>query len=109
MRWSPARLVERVAETPTASTLVFEVGGWPGHLAGQHVDVRLTADDGYRAQRSYSLAAPTDGDRLALTVQVLAGGEVSPFLAEDLQVGDEIEVRGPLGGWFVWRAEQTEP
>jgi ferredoxin-NADP reductase len=109
VRWTPARLVERVAETPDASTLVFEVAGWPGHLAGQHVDVRLTAEDGYRAQRSYSLAAPADGDRIALTVQVLADGEVSPFLAQDLQVGDDLEVRGPLGGWFVWRTEQTEP
>ncbi len=109
MRWSPARLADRVAETPTASTLVLEVEGWPGHLAGQHVDVRLTAEDGYHAQRSYSLAAPTDGDRIALTVQALADGEVSPFLTGDLQVGDEIEVRGPLGGWFVWRPEQTEP
>jgi ferredoxin-NADP reductase len=109
LRWRPARLVERVAETPTASTLVFEVDGWAGHLAGQHVDVRLTADDGYRAQRSYSLAAPADGNRVVLTVQVLAEGEVSPFLAEQLQIGDELEVRGPLGGWFVWRAEQPEP
>jgi ferredoxin-NADP reductase len=109
MRWSPARLVERVVETPTATSLVFEVSGWPGHVAGQHVDVRLTAEDGYRAQRSYSLAAPSDGDRIALTVQELDHGEVSPFLAQDLQVGDELEVRGPLGGWFVWRPEQKEP
>jgi ferredoxin-NADP reductase len=109
VRWLPARLADRVSETPSASTLVFEVENWPGHLAGQHVDVRLTAADGYRAQRSYSLAAPADGDRIAVTVQVVADGEVSPFLAEDLQVGDEIEVRGPLGGWFVWRPEQDEP
>jgi ferredoxin-NADP reductase len=108
LRWRPALLVERTAETPTATSLVFEVEGWDGHLAGQHVDVRLTADDGYRAQRSYSLAAPADGNRIALTVQVLADGEVSPFLAEELQVGDELEVRGPLGGWFVWRPDQTE-
>jgi len=105
----PARLVERLAETPTATSLTFEVEDWRGHLAGQHVDVRLTADDGYRAQRSYSLAAPADGNRIAITVQVLADGEVSPFLAEDLQIGAELEVRGPLGGWFVWRPEQTEP
>ena len=108
LRWRPARLVERAAETPTATSLVFELDGWTGHLAGQHVDVRLTADDGYRAQRSYSLAAPADGNRVVLTVQLLADGEVSPFLAEQLQVGDELEVRGPLGGWFVWRPEQLE-
>jgi ferredoxin-NADP reductase len=109
VRWHPARLVERLTETPTATTLAFDVAGWPGHLSGQHVDVRLTADDGYTAQRSYSLAAPPDGRRIALTVQVLADGEVSPFLAEQLQVGDELEIRGPLGGWFVWRPEQSEP
>jgi ferredoxin-NADP reductase len=109
VRWSPARLVERVAETPTAATLTFELAQWPGHLAGQHVDVRLRAEDGYTAQRSYSLAAPADGHRVAITVQALADGEVSPFLVEDLQAGDELEIRGPLGGWFVWRAEQREP
>lgn len=109
MRWSPARLVDRVVETPTATTLVLDVPGWPGHIAGQHVDVRLTAEDGYRAQRSYSLAAPADGSHIALTVQVLTDGEVSPFLAQELAVGDELEARGPLGGWFVWRPEQTEP
>jgi ferredoxin-NADP reductase len=109
LRWRVARLVERVVETPTATSLVFEVDEWRGHLAGQHVDVRLTADDGYRAQRSYSLAAPAAGNRIGITVQVLADGEVSPFLAEQLQVGDELEIRGPLGGWFVWRPEQTEP
>ena len=109
MRWIPARLADRVVETPTATTLVLDVDGWPGHVAGQHVDVRLTAADGYHAQRSYSLAAPADGSRIAITVQVLPDGEVSPFLAEDLQVGDEVEVRGPLGGWFVWRPEQAEP
>jgi ferredoxin-NADP reductase len=109
VRWSPARLVERVAETPTAASLVFDVDRWPGHLAGQHLDVRLTADDGYTAQRSYSLAAPADGRRVAITVQALTGGEVSPFLVDDLRLGDELELRGPLGGWFVWRPELPEP
>jgi ferredoxin-NADP reductase len=108
-RWYAARVVDRVAETPTATSLCFEVPGWPGHLAGQHADVRLTSDDGYRAQRSYSIAAPADGERVTLTVQELRDGEVSPFLVHDLSVGDELELRGPLGGWFVWRATQTDP
>jgi len=107
--WRPSVLVERRTESPSACTLVLEAPGWPGHLAGQHVDVRLTAEDGYQTARSYSLAAPADGDRLEITVQRTTGGEVSPFLADDLATGDEIEVRGPLGGWFVWRHEQTEP
>jgi ferredoxin-NADP reductase len=101
--------VERRLETSTAHTLVLRVPGWVGHLAGQHVDVRLTADDGYQASRSYSLAAPADGDRIEITVQRLADGEVSPFLVDEMGVGDEVEVRGPFGGWFVWRPEDTGP
>ena len=96
-------------ETATARTLVLHVEDWPGHLAGQHVDVRLTADDGYSAQRSYSLAAPPDADRLELTVQLLPDGEVSSYLARDYAVGDAIELRGPIGGWFVWQPEYTQP
>ncbi len=107
--WRTAVLVERHPETASASTLALEAAGWPGHLAGQHVDVRLTAEDGYQAVRSYSLAAPTDGDRLEITVQRTSGGEVSPFLVDDLAPGDEVEVRGPLGGWFVWRPEDPGP
>jgi ferredoxin-NADP reductase len=107
--WRPATLQDRWTESPSACTLVLEVDGWPDHLAGQHVDVRLTAPDGYQAARSYSLAAPADGDLLQITVQRTAGGEVSPFLADDLQVGDAVEVRGPLGGWFVWRPEDPAP
>lgn len=107
--WRRARLVERRQETPTAATLVVEVDGWDGHLAGQHVDVRLTAADGYQASRSYSLAAPAAGSLIELTVQVVAGGEVSPFLVDQLTVGAEVEVRGPLGGWFVWRPEAPGP
>jgi ferredoxin-NADP reductase len=103
LTWQGARLAEYRDETPSARTLTFEVPGWPGHLAGQHVDVRLTAEDGYQAVRSYSLAAPADGDRIALTVQRVPDGEVSPYLTEGLSVGDSIELRGPLGGWFVWR------
>jgi ferredoxin-NADP reductase len=102
-------LVDRRVETGTASTLAFEVKDWPGHLAGQHVDVRLTAEDGYQASRSYSLAAPADGDRIEITVQRLDDGEVSPFLTDELAAGDQLEVRGPFGGWFVWRTENPGP
>ena len=94
---------------PTARTLRFRVSNWAGHLPGQHVDVRLTAEDGYTAQRSYSLSAPAAGDLIEMTVQLIADGEVSSFLVSDMAVGDGVEVRGPLGGWFVWRVEQPEP
>ncbi|MEW9531053.1 ferredoxin reductase [Microbispora sp. NPDC049125] len=107
--WRAARLVETRDETGTARTLVFHVPGWPGHLPGQHVDVRLTADDGYSTQRSYSLAAPADGDRIELTVERVPDGEVSPYLTEVLRPGDEVELRGPVGGWFVWRPGGTAP
>ncbi|WP_329010963.1 ferredoxin reductase [Micromonospora rifamycinica] len=107
--WRVARLVERRVETPTAQTLVLSVPGWPGHLPGQHVDVRLTAPDGYQAARSYSLAGPADDDRVALTVQRVPDGEVSPYLTDAWAEGDPVEVRGPVGGWFVWRPEQTAP
>ena len=107
--WRPARLVERRPETATASTLVLDVPGWPGHEAGQHLDVRLTADDGYQAARSYSLAAPADRDRIEITVQEVPDGEVSSYLAEDAASGDSVEVRGPVGGWFVWKPEDSGP
>ncbi|WP_151774151.1 ferredoxin reductase [Streptomyces abyssomicinicus] len=100
--WRPARLEQRESRTTTGRTLRFSVPGWPGHLPGQHVDVRLTADDGYQAVRSYSLAAPADGDTVELGVQATTGGEVSPYLAEELPVGARVEMKGPLGGWFVW-------
>lgn len=85
------------------------MAGWPGHLAGQHVDLRVTADDGYTAVRSYSLAAPADRDRIELTVQQVPDGEVSPYLTRALATGDAVEVRGPAGGWFVWVPGQTRP
>jgi ferredoxin-NADP reductase len=107
--WRAARLTDARAETASARTLRFDVAGWPGHLAGQHVDVRLTAEDGYTAQRSYSLSAPSDGETIEITVQLVEDGEVSPYLVRDIEVGDAVEVLGPLGGWFVWRPEQTEP
>jgi ferredoxin-NADP reductase len=85
------------------------VPGWPGHRAGQHVDVRLTAEDGYQAQRSYSIATPADGERLELTIEVLPDGEVSGYLGEELREGDELELRGPIGGWFAWGPEDGGP
>ena len=109
LMWHPTRLVDRWEETGSAVTLVFGVPGWPGHLPGQHVDVRLTAEDGYSTQRSYSLAAPDHGARVELTVQVVEDGEVSPFLAKDLGIGDPVELRGPVGGWFVWRPGTPGP
>ena len=107
--WRQAQILERRPETASASTLAFEVTGWPGHLAGQHVDVRLTAPDGYQAARSYSLAAPADGDRIEITVQRVADGEVSSYLADEARDGDTVEVRGPVGGWFVWKPEDSGP
>jgi ferredoxin-NADP reductase len=96
-------VVELAAETPRVRSLVLAVPGWAGHLAGQHVDVRLTAEDGYQAQRSYSIASPpADGERLGLTIERLEDGEVSPYLVDELRPGDQIELRGPIGGYFVW-------
>ena len=109
LAWRLARLIERRPETPTAHTLVLEAPGWPEHLAGQHIDVRLTAAGGYSTQRSYSLAAPPDADRVALTVQRVPDGEVSTYLTDVFSVGDAVEIRGPVGGWFVWRPSDTSP
>jgi len=107
--WRVAKLVEHVDETPRVRSLVFAVPDWPGHRAGQHVDVRLTAEDGYQAQRSYSIASAPEDGRLALTVERLADGEVSPYLADVLVVGDKVELRGPIGGYFVWNAGEGRP
>jgi ferredoxin-NADP reductase len=90
-------------------TIVLDVPDWPGHRAGQHVDVRLTAEDGYQAQRSYSIASPPEAGLLAITVERLADGEVSPYLTDELVPGDKLELRGPIGGYFVWSAEQGGP
>lgn len=109
MRWLRARLDDGWLETRTARTVVFDVPGWPGHDAGQHVDVRLTAADGYTAQRTYSVANAPEPGRIALTVQLVGAGEVSPYLVETMEAGDECEVRGPIGGWFRWTAEMAEP
>ena len=109
LNWRVARLLDAKSETSTARTLSLQVDGWPGHLAGQHVDVRLTAEDGYTAQRSYSIASPTGSDTIELTVQLVPDGEVSSYLVDAFAIGDPVELRGPIGGWFVWRPELKEP
>jgi ferredoxin-NADP reductase len=96
-------------ENASVRTLLLDVPGWPGHLAGQHVDLRLTAEDGYQAQRSYSIASAPEDDHLALTVERLADGEVSPYLVDEVRPGDRIELRGPIGGYFVWQAGDGGP
>ena len=109
LRWLLAEVVELVPETPRVTTLVLDVPGWEGHQPGQHVDVRLTAEDGYQAQRSYSLAAPADDERVVITVEELEDGEVSPFLTRELRSGDRFELRGPIGGYFVWDGSSGGP
>jgi ferredoxin-NADP reductase len=108
--WRSARVVGLRDETATTRTIALAVRDWPGHIAGQHVDVRLTAPDGYSAVRSYSIAsAPSSDGRIEITVERLANGEVSPYLTTELMVSEDLELRGPIGGWFVWRRDQTEP
>ncbi len=107
--WTLGEVAQIVPETPRVSSLYLDVPEWPGHLAGQHVDVRLTADDGYQTERSYSIASPPEEPRLALTVERLDDGEVSPYLVGELKVGDKLELRGPVGGYFVWRATEARP
>jgi ferredoxin-NADP reductase len=102
-------VAELIQETPRVASLVIQVPDWPGHDAGQHVDVRLTAEDGYQAQRSYSIASAPQDPRLAITVERLDDGEVSPYLVGEVRVGDRIELRGPIGGYFVWRAPEMRP
>jgi ferredoxin-NADP reductase len=107
--WRAAEVRERIRETPSATTLVLDVPGWPGHRAGQHLDLRLTADDGYQAQRSYSIASAPEDDDVAVTVERIDDGEVSPYLVDEAQPGDRLELRGPVGGWFVWTAADGGP
>ena len=109
LSWLVARLADIRDETATARTLILEVPGWPGHLPGQHIDVRLTAEDGYSTQRSYSIASAPAGSRLELTIQLLDDGEVSPYLAQVLSRGDPLELRGPVGGYFVWHPADPAP
>ena len=107
--WRLATVVDVVPETPRTRTLVLDVPEWPGHRAGQHVDVRLTSEDGYQAERSYSIASPPEDSRLSLTVERLEDGEVSPYLFDDIRAGDQIELRGPIGGYFVWDVSLSGP
>jgi ferredoxin-NADP reductase len=110
LRWLLATVSQLHEETVGVKTITFDVPGWRGHVAGQHVDIRLTAEDGYVAQRSYSLASPAGPDpRIQLTVERVDDGEVSPFLLDDLRVGDSIELRGPIGGYFTWSPGTAGP
>jgi ferredoxin-NADP reductase len=107
--WRLAEVVEVVPETPRTKSLVLDVPDWEGHKAGQHVDVRLTAPDGYQAQRSYSIASAPEDERLVLTVDRLDDGEVSLYLTEVLMAGDKLEFRGPIGGYFTWEEGDGGP
>ena len=107
--WRVAEAVEVVPETPRVKTVRLDVPDWPGHLPGQHVDVRLTAEDGYQAQRSYSIASPPAAANLELTVERIDDGEVSPYLTDELRAGDVFELRGPVGGYFVWEPSRGGP
>jgi ferredoxin-NADP reductase len=109
LSWRVADVLEVVSETSRVKTIAFDVPDWPGHRAGQHVDIRLTAEDGYQAQRSYSIASAPDNPRIELTVERLDDGEVSPYLTDELRPGDQIELRGPVGGYFVWEPSQGGP
>src|SRR3989440_8534091 len=110
LAWKVGEIADVIQETPRVASLLIDVPDWPGHLAGQHVDVRLTADDGYQAQRSYSIASPPEEtQRITLTIERLEDGEVSPYLTDELRVGDKLELRGPIGGYFVWKAQMGGP
>ena len=107
--WRIGEVVETRSATPRTKSLLLDVPGWEGHKAGQHVDVRLTAEDGYQAQRSYSIASAPEDERIELVVERLDDGEVSPYLTDELRTGDRLELRGPIGGWFAWEARDGGP
>jgi ferredoxin-NADP reductase len=109
LTWQVATVVELLDETARTKSIVLDPPDWPGHRAGQHVDVRLTADDGYQAQRSYSIASAPEDEHLVLTVERLDDGEVSPYLTDELRPGDGVELRGPVGGYFVWQSSYGGP
>jgi ferredoxin-NADP reductase len=104
LKWQLAKVLTMRQETPKVKSFVLEVPDWTTHLAGQHVDIRLIAEDGYQAQRSYSIASPPEEPYLMLTVERIEDGEVSPYFTDELRIGDQIELRGPIGGYFVWNA-----
>jgi ferredoxin-NADP reductase len=107
--WREAEVLAVVPETPRTRSLVLQLPDWPGHSPGQHVDLRLTADDGYQAQRSYSIASPPERPNLVLTVERIDDGEVSPYLTDEARPGDRLELRGPIGGYFTWTATLPGP
>ena len=109
LAWLIGEVIETRPATPRAKSLFLDVPGWEGHKAGQHVDVRLTAEDGYQAQRSYSIASAPEDNRVELVVERLDDGEVSPYLTDELRPGDRLELRGPIGGWFAWEAKDGGP
>jgi ferredoxin-NADP reductase len=109
LTWRVAEIVDVRPETPTVKTLALDVDGWKSHRAGQHVDVRLTAEDGYQAERSYSIASARNGRHVELTVERIDDGEVSPYLTAEARPGDRMEVRGPVGGYFVWDPDPGGP
>jgi ferredoxin-NADP reductase len=102
LEWRRAKVRQVIVETSRVKSLLLQVNGWQGHLPGQHVDIRLTAEDGYQAQRSYSIASPPEDEFVTLTVERVENGEVSPYLVEELRSGDQFELRGPIGGYFAW-------
>jgi ferredoxin-NADP reductase len=109
LEWQLAQVREIVVETYRVKSLLLHVANWQGHLSGQHVDIRLTAEDGYQTQRSYSIASPPEDELLSLTVERVDNGEVSPYLVDDLRIGDQFELRGPIGGYFVWTVATRGP
>jgi ferredoxin-NADP reductase len=109
LTWRLAEVADVVEETPRTRTLVLDVDGWNGHRAGQHVDIRLTAEDGYQVERSYSIASGPDDERLELTVERIDDGEVSPYLVDEVRHGDSFELRGPIGGYFAWEPGDGGP
>jgi len=109
LTWLLTTVKSKRRETERAITLALESSDWPGHLPGQHIDVRLTADDGYQAERSYSVASAPEIGSLELTIEEIADGEVSPYLSEELRDGDQIELRGPIGGYFTWTEAEAGP
>jgi ferredoxin-NADP reductase len=109
LSWRLAEVADVIVETPQTKSLMLNVPGWEGHLPGQHVDVRLTAEDGYQAERSYSIASAPAGERVEITVERLDDGEVSPYLTDELRKGDKLEIRGPIGGYFAWNIDRGGP